>query len=95
MKAIRLHTNSGPSGMVYEEAPQPHPKEGEVLVRVYAAAITPGEHLWPETWKAATGQERSRPIPGHECSGVVNPNIILLKITPFSWWASCDSPGEW
>jgi len=23
----------------------------------------------------------------------VNPNIILLKITQLSWWASCDSPG--
>ena len=71
MKAIRLHSRSLPTGMVYEEAPQPHPKEGEVLVRVYAAALTPGEHLWPETWETATGQERLRPIPGHEFSGVV------------------------
>ncbi len=71
MKAIRLHTRSISTGMVYEEAPQAHPKEGEVLVRVYAAAITPGEHLWPETWKTAAGQERSLPIPGHEFSGVV------------------------
>jgi len=71
MKAIRLHSTSVPTGMVYEAAPQQHPKEGEVLVRVYAAAITPGEHLWSETWKTATGQERLRPIPGHEFSGVV------------------------
>ena len=57
MKAIRLHSRSVPTGMVYEEAPRPHPEEGEVLVRVYAAAMTPGEHLWPETWKSATGQQ--------------------------------------
>jgi hypothetical protein len=71
VKAIRLHSKSGPAGMVYEEAPRPYSKAGEVLVRVYAAAMTPGEHLWPETWKTATGQERFQPIPGHAFSGVV------------------------
>jgi NADPH:quinone reductase-like Zn-dependent oxidoreductase len=45
VKAIRLHSKNGPAGMVYEEAPRPHSKAGKVLVRVYAAAMTPGEHL--------------------------------------------------
>jgi hypothetical protein len=27
MKAIRLHTSSVPTEMVYEEAPQPHPND--------------------------------------------------------------------
>ena len=33
MKAIRLHVRGGPEAFAYEEAPQPHPEEGEVLVR--------------------------------------------------------------
>ncbi len=36
MKAIRLHGRGGPDRLVYEDAPQPHPVLGEVLVRVYA-----------------------------------------------------------
>ena len=36
MKAIRLHGRGGPDRLVYEDAPQPHPGLGEVLVRVYA-----------------------------------------------------------
>jgi NADPH:quinone reductase-like Zn-dependent oxidoreductase len=43
MKAIRLHTRGGPEALAYEEAPQPHPQAGEVLVRVHAAAVTPTE----------------------------------------------------
>jgi NADPH2:quinone reductase len=43
MKAIHLHTHGGPEALVYEEAPQPHPQAGEVLVRVHAAAVTPTE----------------------------------------------------
>jgi len=45
MKAIRLHIRGGPEALVYEEAPQPHPQTGEVLVRVHAAAVTPTEGL--------------------------------------------------
>jgi len=49
MKAIRLRTRGGPEALVYEEAPQPHPQAGEVLVRVHAAAVTPTELLWVPT----------------------------------------------
>ena len=43
MKAIRLHARGGPDRLVYEDAPLPDPAEGESLVRVYAAGITPTE----------------------------------------------------
>jgi len=72
MKAIRLHTRGGPEALVYEEAPQPHPQAGEVLVRVYAAAVTPTELLWVPTWTTRTGADRPFPIIlGHEFSGVI------------------------
>jgi len=72
MKAIRLHTRGGPKALVYEEAPQPHPHAGEVLVRVHAAAVTPTELLWVPTWTTRTGADRPFPIIlGHEFSGVI------------------------
>ncbi len=51
MKAIRLHTSGGPEALVYEEAPEPRPQAGEVLVRVQATAITPTEFEWSPTWR--------------------------------------------
>jgi len=72
MKGIRLHTRGGPEALVYEEAPQPHPQAGEVLVCVHATAVTPTELLWGPTWKTRTGEDRPFPIIlGHEFSGVI------------------------
>jgi NADPH:quinone reductase-like Zn-dependent oxidoreductase len=72
MKAIRLHARGGPEAFVYEEAPQPHPEEGEVLVRVHAAAVTPTELSWVPTWTTPRGEPRRFPIIlGHEFSGEV------------------------
>ncbi len=71
MKAIRIHSRSGPEGLVYEDAPQPHPGNGEVLVRVYATSVMWQEPTWSETWKTPTGVDRHLPIPCHDLSGVI------------------------
>jgi NADPH:quinone reductase-like Zn-dependent oxidoreductase len=63
MNAVRLHPPGGPSGLVYERIPTPQPGEGEVLVRVHAAAITRDELDWPT--------DRLPAIPSYEFSGVV------------------------
>jgi NADPH:quinone reductase-like Zn-dependent oxidoreductase len=39
MKAIRIHEDGGPEVLRYEEAPDPSPSEGEVLVRLRAASL--------------------------------------------------------
>ncbi|HZC29853.1 MAG TPA: zinc-binding dehydrogenase [Gaiellaceae bacterium] len=39
MKAIRIHEDGGPEVLRFEEAPDPSPSEGEVLVRLRAAAL--------------------------------------------------------
>ena len=58
--------------MVYEIAPAPQPGEGEVLVRVHAAGVTPTELSWVPTWTTRTGEARPLPvIPGHEYSGEI------------------------
>jgi NADPH:quinone reductase-like Zn-dependent oxidoreductase len=72
MKAIRLHAHGGPEALVYEEAPEPQPQAGEVLIRVRAAAITPTEFAWDPTWQTMSGGPRSFPIIlGHEFSGTI------------------------
>jgi NADPH:quinone reductase-like Zn-dependent oxidoreductase len=72
MKAIRLHAPGGPETFVYEDAPDPHPQAGEVLVRLHATAITPTEFAWQTTFQTRTGEPRPFPIiPGHEFSGII------------------------
>ena len=39
MKAIRVHKPGGPEALQYEEAPDPRPESGEVLIRVEAAGV--------------------------------------------------------
>ena len=41
MKAVVLHEYGGPGKLVYEDAPDPTPGEGQVLVRIAAASINP------------------------------------------------------
>ena len=72
MKAIRLHHIGGPKALLYEDAPKLIPKEHQVLVRVYATAITPTEFDWYPTFHTPEGGMRPFPIIlGHEFSGVV------------------------
>jgi NADPH:quinone reductase-like Zn-dependent oxidoreductase len=39
MKAIRIHEDGGPDVLRYEDAPEPEPRSGEVLVRLRAASL--------------------------------------------------------
>ncbi len=72
MNAFRLYGRDGHEQFVYEDAPMPRPGEGEVLVRVHAAAVTPTELSWVPTWTTRAGEARPMPvIPGHEFSGEI------------------------
>src|SRR5437867_3367434 len=70
MKAIRTHEPAGISGLIYEEAPDPTPMIGDVLVRVAACGITHNELDWPLR-TCRNGHQRDSIIPGQEVSGVV------------------------
>ncbi|HVM68517.1 MAG TPA: zinc-binding dehydrogenase [Gaiellaceae bacterium] len=39
MKAVRIHEDGGPEVLRYEDAPEPEPNPGEVLVRLRAASL--------------------------------------------------------
>ena len=70
MKAIRVHEPAGISGLVFEEAPDPAPMIGDVLVKVAACGITHNELDWPLR-TCRNGHPRDPIIPGQEVSGVV------------------------
>lgn len=84
MKASGITAPGGIDKLAYEVVPLPQPGEDEVLVRVHAAAITPTEVSWPETWKTRAGADRPFPIIlGHELAGVVvalGPNVTDLAV---------------
>jgi NADPH:quinone reductase-like Zn-dependent oxidoreductase len=68
MKAVGLFGD----GLGTADLPCPDPRQGEVLVRVRAAGVTPTELLWAPTRTTREGTPRAFPvIPGHEFSGEV------------------------
>jgi|SRR5690349_680881 NADPH:quinone reductase-like Zn-dependent oxidoreductase len=72
MLAVRLH----PEGLKVEEIEKPSPRQGELLVRVHAAAITRDELEWPLDRLPATVS--------YELSGVVaDTGEEVYALTPF------------
>jgi NADPH:quinone reductase-like Zn-dependent oxidoreductase len=72
MKAIiATEQAAGTAGMKLAEQPEPEAALNDVIVQVYAAAITGDELSWPSTWVDRAGRDRSPAIPGHELAGVV------------------------
>ena len=76
MKAIRQHEFGGPEVLVYEDAPKPTLKAGEVLVRVQAIGLNPpdwylrdGYKTLPPEWQP---QVKFPLILGTDVSGVVD-----------------------
>lgn len=79
MRAAYLRTKDGAGSLTLGEIPMPKPAAGEVLVKVYATAITPTELHWEPTFNTPEGQARPFPIVlSHEFSGVIEslgPNV--------------------
>ncbi|MBW7970238.1 NADP-dependent oxidoreductase [Bradyrhizobium sp. BR 10289] len=75
MKAVRMHAFGGPNVLIYENAPKPELKDGEVLVRVHAVGINPpdwylreGYRMLPPEWQPKVAFPI---IPGTDISGTV------------------------
>jgi NADPH:quinone reductase len=64
VKAVVLHETGGPEALVYEETPDPEPRDGEVLVSVEAAGVN---HI-DLTWRAG-GPPKLPAILGLDASG--------------------------
>jgi NADPH:quinone reductase-like Zn-dependent oxidoreductase len=86
MKAIQQHQFGGPEVLLYEAAPMPELKPGEVLVRVHAVGLNPpdwylrdGYKMLPPEWQPKV----SFPVVlGTDISGVVA--AVADGVTAFS-----------
>ncbi|HJV42594.1 NADP-dependent oxidoreductase [Caulobacter sp.] len=75
MKAVRLHAFGGPDVLVYEDAPKPEIRPGEVLVRVRAVGLNPPDWYLRDGYRALPPEWRPDAdfplILGTDISGVV------------------------
>ena len=73
MRALHAYAQHKPSRLDIEDVPLPTLGPGDVLVRVHASGVSPGELDWNGTWLHHDDTPRTPPIiPGHEVSGVVD-----------------------
>src|SRR5919199_6631961 len=72
MHAIAVRDrDAGLAGLSLTDLPHPSAAPNDVVVRVHAAGLTPGELDWPSTWSDRAGRDRTPSVPGHAVSGVV------------------------
>lgn len=71
MKVMTVNDSKEGPILVPSALPLPEPHEGELLIRVRAAGVTPSELLWSPTTQTKTGEPRTKAVPGHEFSGIV------------------------
>jgi NADPH:quinone reductase-like Zn-dependent oxidoreductase len=75
MKAVRQHEFGGPEVLLYEDAPIPEIKPGEVRIRVYAAGLNPPDWYLRDGFKILPPEWQPKlPFPiilGTDISGVI------------------------
>jgi len=83
MKAIRVHEYGGPEALKYEDAPQPLPAPGDVLIRVHATSVNPVDIAIRSGFFKERMKYKMPMIPGWDVSGViqsVTPGATRLKV---------------
>lgn len=71
MNVMRFNNDRSTQALIASKADVPQPGNGEVLIRVHAAGVTPTELQWYPTTHTKAGEARVGAVPGHEFSGVV------------------------
>ncbi len=71
MKAVRIHQFGGPEVLVYEDAPKPEPKDGEVLIKVAASGINPVDAMIEAGAMEQMAKHTLPLIPGWDVAGTV------------------------
>jgi NADPH:quinone reductase-like Zn-dependent oxidoreductase len=71
MKSWHLSDFAQNPQLIETDVPQPKAGPGEVLVRVYAAGVTPTEGVWYPTSHTKNGEKRTGAVPSHEFSGEI------------------------
>ena len=75
MKAIRIHEDGGPEVLRYEDAPDPEPGAGEVLVELRAASLNHLD-LWIRKGLPSVPKPR---ILGADGAGLVDGNRVVIN----------------
>ncbi len=92
MKAVRFHEHGGPEVLRYEDVPQPHPGEGQALVKLYGIGVN-----FIDTYQRAGAYRVSLPyIAGQEGAGEVvgiGPNVTTVR--PGDRVAYTGAPGAY
>lgn len=68
---MRINDGKEGSTLVGATVCQPQAGEGELLIRVRAAGVTPTELFWYPSTHTKDGGARTGAVPGHEFSGVI------------------------
>ena len=71
MKAMLLAGPPQPPILLKRDIPQPQLRPGDVLVRVFAAGVTPTEVMWYPTSHRKNGEPRTGAVLCHEFSGEI------------------------
>jgi NADPH:quinone reductase-like Zn-dependent oxidoreductase len=75
LKAIRIHEDGGPEVLRYEDAPDPEPGPGEVLVELRAASLNHLD-LWIRSGRPSVPKPR---ILGADGAGLVDGRRVLIN----------------
>jgi NADPH:quinone reductase-like Zn-dependent oxidoreductase len=75
LKAIRIHEDGGPEVLRYEDAPDPVPRDGEVLVELRAASLNHLD-LWVRKGLPSVPKPR---ILGADGAGLVDGELVVIN----------------
>src|SRR3954453_7497377 len=83
MKALVIHSFGGPEVLKFEEVPRPEPNDGQILVRVVAAAVNPVDTAVRQGYMRQRTGEKFPMIIGYDIAGVVEKaGAKITKLKP-------------
>src|SRR5437588_4582890 len=97
MKAVVIHEYGGPEVLIYEDVPQPEPKQDQLRIHVIAAGVNPVDGMIRSGMFDKEGRRAFPVILGGDISGVVEKvgsNITKFKFgDPVFAYVSLDNSG--
>ena len=102
MKVMRFNDSTDAPALIPDTISVPQAGEGELLIKVRAAGVTPTELRWYPTTHGPDGARRSGAIPGHEFSGMVaavgslvDPHYLGRSVFGMNDWFADGATAEY
>jgi NADPH:quinone reductase-like Zn-dependent oxidoreductase len=93
MKVMRFNDSLETPALFPATHPVAQPGDGELLIKVHAAGVTPAELRWYPTTHTPDGGKRTGAIPGHEFSGTVE--AVGSGVDPLYLGRSVFGMNDW